>query len=121
MSQTTPIYLDCGDLETFDGTVVDAAGAPVDIQSARIEFGVKKLGQDSAFVIFRTSDPGDGITILDDGTSPNRGKYRVSMLPSQTQVEPGYYVYAVRVIYGPNDEHTVVRGTALFSGNAVPS
>jgi len=123
MASIVNLELTKGDLETIPGTVLDQDGNPVDIQNVLLQWGVKKYETDTDYAIFL--DGGNnpavgGVTILDDGTTPLKGKYQIAVAPSDTAaLTSGYYVHALRVINGPADSHTAVQGTCLIQEDIV--
>jgi len=71
-----------GDNEVYDLTVVDAAGARIDLTSATLKFTVKTSSKDKEFIVQKTT--GSGITNLDQSSPTTKGKATIALLPADT-------------------------------------
>lgn len=103
-----------GDTEEITGTVTDVSGNPQIIQGENLVFSLKKYLQDSTDVVTKDSVNPAQIVILDDGTVPTRGQYKITLVPADLRnLAPGFYVYSIRLTYTSGKSKTVVEGTAL--------
>lgn len=71
-----------GDNEVYDLTVVDAAGARLDLTTATLKFTVKTDAKDKQYIVQKTT--GSGITALDQSNPTTKGKAVIALLPADT-------------------------------------
>ena len=123
MSSTANITVDLGDREVLEGTATDAAGTPVALNGVGVVITctVKKTSQtpDPALISLNSTDDPTQVVILDNGVSPNIGKYRIIFMPDDLALlDAGYFVYSVYADLGSGNGQSLVVGTLIVNGNA---
>lgn len=92
--------------KTFELTVKDEAGDPVDLTSGRVLFSVKTDLQDLHAIIQKDSDAGAAQVEL---TEPKAGKAQIKLDPSDTNtLDVREYVFDVWVILSNGKRHAVI-------------
>jgi hypothetical protein len=95
-----------GDTKNFTVTVKDSDGDPFDLTSYTMVMTVKtdvdQLDDDATFQSTATI------------TSPETGVGTFKLLPSETDVTPGKYIYDIQISDGTTNVYTIVQKTELI-------
>ncbi|MHA2265819.1 MAG: hypothetical protein ACXAEN_25795 [Candidatus Thorarchaeota archaeon] len=104
-----------GTAKSFSGVVTDADGTAINIKNTTMTMEIKRYPHDdNDDSVLSLDSSGNGITIQDDGTVDNRGKYRIDFTVGDTaglQLRINYYHYAIRVTYTSDLSYIVTEGT----------
>lgn len=113
----TAIEVYRGDSPTFEITVTDQNGDPVDLTGAEIVFSVKKKLTDTAYVFQRKNTAaggGDDEILIIDAVN---GKFRLLLTNAVTQdLELRDYVHDFQITLG-TDVHTILPGSFIVLGD----
>ena len=102
---TNEIDIFQGDNKTYELTVKNRAGAVVDITSGTIKFTVKKLLDDTATIITKTTAEATEVTITDG----SNGVAEIYVVPADTATEErGEYEYDVEYTAVSGKKYTII-------------
>lgn len=102
--KATPVSMFRGDSQTFELTVTDSKGLPVDISGCSATFVVARTQSEAAEVTKRI---GNGITLVD---APH-GVMKVTLAPQDTTNLKGDYYYELELDYPDGSINTILFGT----------
>lgn len=124
MSSAVNITVDLGDQEILEGTALDASGDPVPLDGVvgvELAVTVRKAVSDTlpALLEMNSTDDPTQVVILDTGSAPTIGTYRIIFLPADLlTLGSGYFTYSVTADFGSNNVQTLVVGTLTVNGSA---
>jgi hypothetical protein len=100
-----------GESKTFQITVVDEAGEPVNLTNARLIMTVKPDIREEACLFRKDSDKGAAQIDIDE---PKAGKAKIFVVPSDTHNQDcGEYLFDVWVVLTSGKQHPVIK-TSTF-------
>lgn len=111
LSPANTITMTAGTSKTFNLTVTDCDGNPVDITGARIIFTVKGCVDDTQPIIQKDSNNPLEIVL----TLPRLGQAQIYLQPADTlNLDPGEYVFDVWVILPSGKRYQVIIPTPFI-------